>query len=182
MKLGIIVGHTKKSPGAVMPEPYNCTEYSFNTMVAKNLESLGGAYKYEIGVFFRDGIGRHGAYDKASFWGADIILELHFNSSDNKEAVGAQILSSAKHKDHPLPPMLLARMVNLFGGYSRGIQIPEPLDRGYSNVNRPIPYFIVEPFFGSNMSQAKIAMDKHIKYAIEILNGVHEYEETLGVD
>lgn len=180
-KVAIIVGHDKKRKGAKLnlnlehnePSVY---EYDYNSAVAKQIEFLRNLYHLDVGIFFRDSVGIYGAYLEAIKTKPDFILELHFNSHKDNRIQGAEILCSKEFEKHPFPAKLLPRLVGLFGGKNRGIKIPNKgIDRGYGNVNKPIPYFLVEPFFGSNPTQAKVAIDKMIYYAVEIMRTIDEY-------
>jgi len=175
-KLAIIVGHTKKDPGAVMVYG-GMSEYEYNLKVAVNMQLMQGAYGIQTQVITRDGIWLRGAYAKAVYFGADAILELHFNSDVSKEATGSMVLVSEENKIHPLIPHLSSQMLQLFGRRDRGVEVPTKDGRGYGNVNRPTPYFLLEPFFGSNVDQCKFALDNIIKYAASIMDAVEEYNE-----
>lgn len=180
MKVAIIVGHTEKEPGAMMNHTPTCSEYDYNKAIAKNCEFLGGTYGIDIKVLYRDGIYLQGAYLKAQEWGAEIVLELHLNSVESPEPEGAEILCSNQHKSHKLPEIMLPKMVKLFGGVDRGTIIPGVEDRGYTNVNRSIPYFLIEPLFCSNPEQAKKALDSVVPYAILIMDSLKEFRDTIN--
>lgn len=185
VKVAIIVGHDSKKKGAKLnlnatenePAVY---EYDWNKSVAKQIEFLRGIYKLNVDILFRDNIGIYGAYLEAIKKQPDFILELHFNSNIDNRVKGAEILCSKAYKGHLFPGMYLARCVKLFGGVNRGIKNPDKTrgDRGYGNVNRPIPYFLLEPFFGSNFEQAKFASENMIQYALLIMDAIKEYENV----
>jgi N-acetylmuramoyl-L-alanine amidase len=175
-KLAIIVGHTKKDGGSVMAHG-GMSEYDYNLKVAINMQLMQGAYGIRTQVITRDGIWLRGAYAKAVFFGADVIVELHFNSDESKDAQGSLVLVSEDYEDHPFAKILQKNMLALFGGKDRGIVVPEKEDRGYTNINRPTPYFLLEPFFGSNVDQCKFALDNIIKYAATIHDAVMEFNE-----
>ena len=176
-KLAVIVGHTEKDGGAVMNHPSKMCEYDFNTRVAKIMEQIQGAYAITTKIIYRDHIGLRGAYEQAVFFAADAIMELHFNSSVSEKASGALVLVSAEHKNHPLAVCVQSQILGLFGGNDRGLQVPFPTDRGWGNVNRGIPYFLLEPFFGSNKEQCEFALMNVVKYAAVLFDAVEDYNE-----
>jgi len=88
--VGIVVGHTEKSQGAVNYKGES--EYSFNSRIAMLMRKYiidNSPKKCE--VLFRDIIGRSGVAKSAKNLGLDLTLELHFNSF-NKVAYGCEIL------------------------------------------------------------------------------------------
>lgn len=79
MKLGVILGHTKSSQGAVA---YNGqTEYVWNGKVCDEIVIAAGKYpSLEVKIEKRDSGGVSGAAKRLKAWGAEMCLELHFNS------------------------------------------------------------------------------------------------------
>lgn len=89
-KIAIIVGHTHRSQGAVNYKDES--EYVFNKRIAKYIKDYLDNYSSKTtGIFMRDGIGRSGVASKSAKWGADLTLELHFNSF-RKVAYGCEVL------------------------------------------------------------------------------------------
>lgn len=89
-RIAIIVGHTKKSKGAVNYKGES--EYDFNKRIAKEIKDyLDNFSKKTTGIFLRDGIGRSGVAQAVAAWNADLSIELHFNSFETM-AYGCEIL------------------------------------------------------------------------------------------
>ena len=93
MKLGIVIGHTKRSQGAVAFDGQ--TEYVWNGKVAEQI--LISAKKYsgiEVFVERRDVGGLRGAFERLKKLGVQSTIELHFNSF-SKAAFGCECLALA---------------------------------------------------------------------------------------
>jgi len=175
-KISIIVGHDKKEQGAVLrlPDKKVITEYQYNTRVAAAMKELSPHYNCIVNIFLRDNVGRLAAKRAAIAAEPDVILELLFNGSTHPEVRGAEILCSHYYNKLPLPRMILESCVKVFGGQNRGIKNPSREDNGWMNVKSIVPLFLLEPFFGSNELQAKVAMESVIEYAQSILADVEE--------
>lgn len=177
MKLGIVVGHEQKEPGAEMATPFNAiTEYEYNTILSGVIKAIAMRKNLECGVFFRDIIGIHGAYEEAKKWGASGIIELHFNAYQNDEARGTetlygQIIGSDKLADYVHNQIIigLARPKK----QDRGLKNISTEDRGGKNLNNQtgIPSILVEPFFGSNPDDCLLALECIPELAESIVNG-----------
>lgn len=93
-------------------------------------------------------------------------LELHFNSSLNRNANGCECLVYWKNeKAKELATDFMARLQNVFGSKIRGnhgiIEIQDSKVRGgYGICNSKDTYILVEPFFGSNP-------DESLKFSVE---------------
>jgi len=88
--VAIVAGHTKLSPGASGVAPISQSEYFWNDDLAKLIKSEC-ELNVQAKIFFRDGIGISGAYNKVQQWGASSVVELHFNSF-NSNAFGTETL------------------------------------------------------------------------------------------
>lgn len=176
MKVAVIVGHEKVRPGARLCVEEYVSEYMYNKIVAQHLEGLAKQNNLDLMVIYRDQKGRNGAYREAEKNGADLIIELHFNSAANPEARGCEVICSGKHAWSKFCDHILAEMEAVFGGPIRGIKVPRHTDRGWANVTRPLPYFLLEPFFGSNHDQASIALSKTMDYAQGIVRAINKYK------
>lgn len=170
-RLAIIVGHTEASKGARALPPIDRTEYPFNTDVAKLMEQAARDRGIAARTFFRDGVGIYGAYRAAVAYEADAIIELHFNSFDNPSVRGTETLySDANAQSARLAELVQQAVVNVFGRSgraNRGVKMPGPRQRGYTNVTASpsVPSVLVEPFFGSNAADCRLAADKMGDYA-----------------
>jgi len=175
-RVAIIIGHEKKAQGALLQggQKKIITEYEYNLKVAAAMKELSKHYNCEVATFLRDNIGRQAVKKQAVEWGPDVILELHFNSSDKRDVAGAEILCNKYYSDLPLPKMILGECVRIFGGKNRGIKIPGPDDNGFMNVKCILPLFLLEPFFGSNEVQAQTALINVVEYAQSLLSCVEE--------
>lgn len=160
MKIAIVVGHTSKSQGAVRRAD-GVTEFAWNSDLANKIKQIGGE---TVGVFFRDPKldGRAGilrAYRAADDWGADCVIELHFNSHGDPDAEGAETLTSGSVSSRALCALLQSAMVRALDARDRGVKVRRKAgERGaISLLAGRAPAAIVEPFFGSNPERAKIA-------------------------
>jgi len=167
-KLAVIVGHSRKSPGAWGKPPVSMNEYFWNTDLAAMMRS--DAVKVE--TFFRDEGGVRGAYAAATAWHAGAIIELHFNAAGSSRATGTETI----HIDRPgckeLALAVQAEMVAALELVNRGVKGPWN-GRGQSNLEAAgdIPAVIVEPFFGSNPSDCVRAVDRMAELAKALVAG-----------
>lgn len=176
MKVAIIVGHEKSAPGAdfALQKKYP-HEYAYNTAIAHSCESFvdSGAYSaIQLKVIFRDGIGIGGAYEVVKRLGVDVAIELHFNAY-NGVAKGSETLCSVDQKDKDLAAIIHEGICSVFerGGPSRGVKVLSRSDRGGQSVySAQCANCLVEPFFGDNPDEAKLAVEKFDAYAKSLLD------------
>ena len=169
MKLGIVVGHTKNDGGAASPT-LGQQEYTWNKDLAARIVAVSSAIERK--VFFRDGVGITGAYKATDAWGANITVELHFNSADSKKATGTGILYLAgSPRGKRLAGVLFARInaVLGLGDWPKGaggavtpfMASGQAMRWQLSLSSGKAPDTLIEPFFGSNPNDcAKAAANK----------------------
>lgn len=184
-RLCIVVGHTKKSPGAYAVAPLRLSEYDYNTEVAAIMYRVAMERGLETRIFTRDGIGTNGAYKNVEKWlkGFDgVAIELHFNSYNGK-VKGTETLFD----DEPSESIELAREVqeamclafNRKGKENRGLKRITPGERGYPNLKAcKHPSCLVEPAFGDNPDEAQMLMLKQQEYATALVAAVFNYFES----
>jgi N-acetylmuramoyl-L-alanine amidase len=174
-RVALVVGHTYISKGAF--SPILGSEYDYNAKVlgpaiVRTLDDLG----IKGGIFYRDQGGYKGAYDALNSWGADIVIELHFNAFNGK-ASGAEILL-ATDKDRPglhekeLAINMVAMISDVLNIPNRGLKYrpSSKRERGWHLVNQThtIPSILIEPFFGDNEDDAKSARVNIVSLAAAI--------------
>jgi hypothetical protein len=170
-RLAIIVGHTESRPGARALPPIDQNEYPFNKEVARLMEQAAAGRAIAARTFLRDGVGIRGAYEAAATYEPDAIIELHFNSFDNTQVRGTETLySEANRHSKRLAEFAQQAMVQVFGRggrTNRGVKMPRPDQSGYVNVTAApsVPSVLVEPFFGSNEQECRLALEKSGEYA-----------------
>lgn len=167
--LGIIVGHSKASPGASFALGAN--EYQFNKEIAEIAKRYADSVYGKVlktHVIFRDGIGRSGAYKKAEKLKCDCVIELHFNAF-NKLVSGSETLTTTDVGDQAYGQAIQNMIVKVFKrrGKSRGLKPISRNARGGANVYAfPSGYnCLPEPFFGDNKAEAALANSKKVEYA-----------------
>lgn len=179
-KLAIVVGHedaevffnakdqeyqVRKPRGATMAPPYSyVSEYTFYTVLAAVMSAQLRNRSVEHAVFFRDGIGIIGAYQKAKVYGSSAIIELHFNAVDNPNVKGTEVLYGDIPHSKELASYVHHEICGVFSRHSaggdRGTRHTPATARGGRSLNNGtgIPSVLVEPFFGSNVVDAEAAL------------------------
>lgn len=156
LRLAIVVGHTRLSPGAHCPL-LNEYEYGFNKRLALMMQGYADERPEDVvmRVFFRDGVGVAGAYAQAADWGCHASLELHFNSSANPVANGTETLFAPhSSRGRALAESVQQHMVAALGLRDRGAHEPWQ-GRGMASLTAlSVPAIITEAFFGSNNDDA----------------------------
>lgn len=176
--LVLIVGHEKKAPGADFA--LGGSEYQYNSDIAKRAKEYA-ARKYpnlKVEIVFRDGVGISGAYRKAKALKADACIELHFNAF-NGQAQGTETLCSVEHEDRKFAEYVHNKICEVFerAGKSRGVKALSRSARGGQSIySMPgSANCLVEPFFGDNKAEAKMADERRIPYAVALLEGAVEW-------
>lgn len=147
--IGIIVGHTSKSPGAdvILPSDKKTSEYFYNLAVANELLKRKAC---DV-VVTRDYKGISGATSEIIKAGVDLSIELHCNSANGK-AHGVEALYYNK-PSITVCDIFCTELSKRFGRKNRGPKYVVTNGRGVSNLQllSDIPYAIIlEPFFGDN--------------------------------
>lgn len=184
VKLAIIVGHTRNASGAQMGKSLE-SEYVFNTRIANFMADLCKVKFPQIvpKIIYRDGIGIEGAYRVADqVEKCDLAIELHFNAA-NGRATGTETLCTSAPNDVEFAHMIQKQMCRVFGRSDdkakgdRGVKAIARTARGGGNVHS-FPggaNCLVEPFFGDNAEEEKMAYEKQREYAECLLDGVLLY-------
>lgn len=188
IKLAIIVGHEKRAGGAdfAISSAYK-DEYSYNTAIANlcNTFISSGAYSnIQLKIIFRDGIGISGAYNVAKEWGCDCCIELHYNAYNTK-ASGSETLTTVDAQDKLFAQIIHNEICLALsrGGQSRVLKILSRGDRGGGNIYA-MPgsaNCLVEPFFGDNPTEAKLALDRMDQYAKCLLDGCVKWAKSQSI-
>lgn len=182
-RLAIVVGHTKRSPGAVGVSPIDDYEYFWNTQLARKIQQVAVQERVDCGIFFRDGIGIEGAYKAVAEWGARSCVELHFNSF-NGSVIGTETLYGELPASRHWASVVQAQMVEIYDRQERadrGIKERAIGERGGRNVNQlnssQIPSCLIEPYFGDVTGEAVLANERIDALAKSI---VAAHESTYG--
>ena len=176
-KLAIVVGHTKRKPGAEGANPISSCEYFWNSKLAKLIKSQASANNIECGIFYRDGIGIKGAYKKVNQWHADSCIELHFNAF-NGRVIGTETLYGSYSPSEAWASSIQDAMAELYdreGRQDRGLKQRVIGERGGKNVNQldTIPSCLIEPYFGDTSSEAILA-DSYLLDLAKVLVDAHK--------
>lgn len=173
MRIGIIVGHEKNRPGAVLQfgAMKGMTEYEYNGTVARTIAKIIVDAGGKSSVHFRDVLGIRGAYLEADKLDCDFIVELHFNSSADERASGVETLISTNNPYSDVSKLetrfaiAFADEIHAIGGNvvgrkrgGNGVLQVRREDRGGQNVHvlQNTPTALIEPFFGSNAASCEI--------------------------
>lgn len=187
-KLVVIVGHERSKPGADFDHPAFRSEYDFNKKVAELMVDYAATARpmIDIEIIYRDGIGISGAYRLAESAKPDACIELHFNSFSNKSVVGTETLCTSMEDDRDYASIIHRGMVKVFnreGKSDRGVKVLPRNARGAFNVYKlpGMANCLVEPFFGSNGEECKLAHEKIGDYARELVESSYEFFMKRGL-
>ena len=165
-KVALIIGHNDRSRGAY--SPILLSEFKYWKKIAEKIKGeilevvdvyerkANKCYTKEMNEVLKE-------LNKNDY---NFCLELHFNSSLNRNANGCECLVYWKNeKAKELATDFMARLQNVFGSKIRGnhgiIEIQDSKTRGgYGICNSKDTYILLEPFFGSNN-------DESLKFSIE---------------
>ena len=183
MKLAIIVGHTEADEGA-LSVPMNVQEYTWNKDLADRILAVDS--EVERKMFLRDHVGISGAYRASDDWGADLSVELHFNSADSKSATGSAVLyfpGSKKGKrfaGHIFEGMSGALGLRDWpkgtGGVVTPFQASGKAQRGLTSLRAGrAPATLLEPFFGSNPEDCATAQANKSAYATSVVRAAEQF-------
>jgi len=179
-RLAIIVGHSKKSPGAVSDD--GLTEYLYNSGVAQNMWEYAEKYpEIEVEIFLRDNSTIVGVAKEVNAWVKDapksLALELHCNSSDNETAHGTEVV----YELIPTVNRFLAKrfqsaLHELFQSKDRGTRLLNPGDRGFPSMGSiACPSLLIEPAFLSHQNDVNMLRLKQHAYSEVLLECALEY-------
>ncbi|MCG7520840.1 N-acetylmuramoyl-L-alanine amidase [Ruegeria sp. Ofav3-42] len=166
MKLAIVVGHNARAQGAVRPDTGE-TEFVWNSALALLIQSLAKHYPdINVQVFFREPGPSYGreirdVYRKTDEWGADAVIELHFNSHHNPNATGTETLSSGSRLSLLLAEALQEEMLDALGLRDRGEKIVRKGRGSASLISGRAPAALIEPFFGSSPNGQQATDEPH---------------------
>ena len=180
-KFAIIVGHTALEPGAFSPS-LNEHEYVFNTALAQKLSIILQPAFTPV-IYFRDGHTIESTYQMVGQWKPAASLELHFNSESSGLAIGSGTICNPKWEDYAIELQNAAlKALGRVGREDRGISIIQLGDhetRGWANVaSLDWPNSLVEPFFGSNVSDCKLFTDHELEWCQGVLTALQAYFQT----
>lgn len=189
-RIALIVGHTQKQQGAQGIHPIASSEYVYNTGLAELAAHYGRSRAHQVEIFFRDSGGIEAAYAAVAEWEADCAIELHFNAF-NGQVAGTETLYS-DDQDHKrvfefefatLVQQHMCRVFKRTGRGDRGLK-KRPMsagERGYFSVNQlfHIPSVLIEPFFGDNREEAKLAEERKQDLAECLVLAVEEWKKQL---
>lgn len=193
-KIALIVGHTVNKKGA---ESYNGKrEWDWNKKVAEEVmiymakEFPGKTVKtfYRPDMVYRAAVSRVGR--EVGEWGADLSLELHFNSIGHKiNAYGCEVLMNvgALYGDQTLKIAdqitdALARDFNLRERDGDGVVVLKKGQRGYYNIKYCLDYgvkvaLLIEPMFAGTRTHES---EQFFETELGLMKYAHLLGDQLG--
>lgn len=175
MKVALVVGHRKGSPGAVN-KTTGISEFAFNSDLAEFIKAAVGFCQVEV-VYRKGYMGLPGKVNELQ---PDFIISLHCNAF-NKKASGTETLyhhNSSKSKR--LAEILQEETVACLGLPDRKIKARGVEDRGgYLLKNTNAPCVIWEPFFIDNDEDLIVAQCHKDELALACIESIRKSIEYL---
>lgn len=171
MKLAIVVGHNSVSQGAVRSDT-GVTEFVWNSDLAMMIEDEAEFMPdLQVQTFYRQPGGGYQreierVYDEVDAWGADVSIELHFNSFGDPSARGTETLSSGTPMSMRLAVEVQAAMVGALGLRDRGVVTRRTGRGAESLISGRAPAILIEPFFASNDKNNAATDEVHEKHRL----------------
>lgn len=152
----LVIGHNKTSGGAIDVNT-KLNEYEFYKKVCSSISQKG----YDIDTIIRRPLKSYSQQmsEVVSISNSKpyyIVIELHFNASENKNVNGSEVLCYKNSKLGKKYSLILSSMfAKKLGIKDRGIvEISSTEDRGgYGIVKSKNTYVLIEPFFGSCLNE-----------------------------
>jgi len=189
--LALVVGHERAKAGAFGIYPISSPEYVYNTDLAELISRFGKSRGHEVSIFFRDGVGIQGAYQQVNEWEPDAVIELHFNAF-NGEVRGTETLYADTDDQKGVLEKEFAEFVQKFicGVFGRSAKEDRGIknralsrgERGFMSVNQVFgfPSILIEPFFGDNKNDAKMAVERKQELAEAIIYAFEEWKKLIA--
>jgi len=175
MRIALIIGHKKSSPGACNRN-YGLCEFEFNEKLAHDIASTG---KFEdLHIVYRRTYSQ--LPEDVNNLEPDVAVSLHCNAF-NEKATGSEVLyyhSSVKGKE--IAKVFQRNVVRVLGLTDRGIKPKGTEDRGgyilrYTNA----PCIIVEPFFIDNDKDLETVRNRYDDFVAALINSFKEIEAII---
>jgi len=182
VKIGIIVGHTKKSQGA-FSKTLGQSEYVYNSGLAAMIAEHAAGLSDQVKIETRDVGGVAGAFKRILAWKPDCVIELHFNAA-NGRASGAETLFSDNYDAHGIRELALAQltaraMADALGIPSRGVkERTSSGERGFFNLSQTTktPCVLIESGFGDNPVDASRMKVRKLQLAQAIVAAARRWK------
>lgn len=184
--LAIVVGHESRAPGAEAMAPpfpgekHMSYEYFWNTELAQWIVDEAAKHNIRSKVFFRDEVGVSGAYKQVRAWGPKATVELHFNAATATARGTETIFGGPKSKAWAqFIQDEICKLYDRQGRHDRKILDRSNDGRGMQSVTQIHPSALIEPFFGSNLEDCQLAMDRKRGLAAAM---VKAYAKLVGIE
>lgn len=176
MKVALVIGHTKNSPGACN-DTYGVCEFEFNNKLAQKIDCLIDE-RCETEIVYRDTY--KALPDKVNTLNPDFVICFHLNSF-NTQVMGAEVLYYHRSKNgKKMASIFQNRLVNGLNLNDRGIKAKTSEERGgYILKNTKAPCIIIEPFFIDNDEECKRMSEDWKKLAAVCRDSIYEVIEKV---
>ena len=176
MKVALVVGHKKNSPGACN-DKYNICEFEFNVKLVQKIDCLLDE-RCETDIVYRDSY--KGLPDKINDLSPNLVVCFHANAFNTK-AFGAETLYYHKSKKgKKIAEIFQNGFVYGLKSYNRGVKPKSSEQRGgyvlrYTNA----PCVLIEPFFMDNDEECSTMVDGLGKLAVVCRDSIYESIEEV---
>lgn len=161
-KIALVRGHKKAAPGAT--SIVGDSEYEYYEEV---LPRVFGRTE-NTREFLRDGTDIEGAIQDAVDWGADIIIEFHYNAYDGS-ANGAEVWIYDESQ-RAIASELLVDWLNFSGKSNRGVKVGGRATTSTRAMYRNgVQGCLFEPFFGDSRSDY-VEPEKLVEFLVGWIN------------
>lgn len=168
MKAAIIIGHTSQSKGACSPFGIPC-EWDFNKKVSEYLSDIADIYFHNSYSGGYTTMVKETAKEvnKKDY---EVVFALHYNAATPSAKGCESLYYSSSRKGLLYAEIACDVICSNFDVINRGVKpLSNSSDRGFGEVYyTKAPTIIVEPFFGSNESDALKFKGKEKEYADSI--------------
>jgi N-acetylmuramoyl-L-alanine amidase len=179
VKLVVVIGHNKDQRGAMAVYPIASKEYDFNHKVALDIYRHCRSNNIECMVIDKSESTQKIVFDKVNKEEREsVVVELHFNASDNCKARGTEVLYVDENSEMMAKSMQesLCLCLNRIGKQNRGVKKLTDIDRGFHNIcGFEWPAILIEPFFGDNKEDSRLVYDRYEQYVESIVKGALDW-------
>ena len=170
MKVAIVIGHSKNSPGTYS-KYLKASEYIYNSEVASYLGCVADIYNRPNARGYNTQMEK--LAEELNPKGYDLVIELHFNAF-NKSANGCEaVIFPGNSKTKSIGNKFCKMITEKYVTNNRGVKEHGPTQRGGGFLSKmSAPAIILEPFFGDTEEALKFESEN--KYASVIIDLLSE--------